>query len=41
MFKNREEERQAILDFARYFVVEVFEKSFAGDRARLAGDKST
>ena len=37
MFKNREEERQAILDFARYFVVEVFEKSFAGDRARLAG----
>ena len=37
MFKNREEERQAILDFARYFVMEVFEKSFAGDRARLAG----
>ncbi len=23
--------------FARYFVVEVFDKSFAGDRARLAG----
>ena len=37
IFKNREEERQAILNFARYFVVEVFEKSFAGDRARLAG----
>ena len=37
IFKHREEEREAILDFARYFVVEVFEKSFAGDRARLAG----
>jgi CRISPR-associated protein Csc3 len=37
IFKNREEEREAILDFARYFVVEVFDKSFAGDRARLAG----
>ncbi|MUL35343.1 type I-D CRISPR-associated protein Cas10d/Csc3 [Gloeocapsopsis sp. AAB1 = 1H9] len=37
IFKNREEERQAILDFARYFVKEVFENSFAGDRARLAG----
>ncbi len=37
IFKNREEERQAILEFAKYFVVEVFEKSFAGDRARLAG----
>jgi len=35
--KKREEERQAVLDFAQYFVVEVFEKSFAGDRARLAG----
>ncbi|MCY7273710.1 MAG: type I-D CRISPR-associated protein Cas10d/Csc3, partial [Phormidesmis sp. CAN_BIN44] len=35
--KNREEERQAILDFARYFVVDVFEQAFAGDRARLAG----
>jgi CRISPR-associated protein Csc3 len=34
---HRDEEREAILDFARYFVVEVFEKSFAGDRARLAG----
>ncbi|MCL6435912.1 MAG: type I-D CRISPR-associated protein Cas10d/Csc3 [Leptolyngbyaceae cyanobacterium HOT.MB2.61] len=37
MLADREEERQAILDFARYFVVEVFEKAFAGDRARLAG----
>lgn len=37
IFSKREEEREAILDFARYFVVEVFEKSFAGDRARLAG----
>jgi len=35
--KNREEERQAILDFARYFVIDVFEQAFAGDRARLAG----
>jgi len=34
---NREEERQKILEFAQYFVVEVFEKSFSGDRARLAG----
>jgi CRISPR-associated protein Csc3 len=34
---NREEERQAVLDFAQYFVVEVFQKSFTGDRARLAG----
>jgi CRISPR-associated protein Csc3 len=37
MFSKREEERQAILEFARYFVDDVFEKSFAGDRARLAG----
>ena len=34
---NREEERQAVLDFAQYFVVEVFQKSFTSDRARLAG----
>lgn len=34
---DREQERQYILDFSRYFVVEVFEKAFAGDRARLAG----
>lgn len=37
VLSKREEERQAVLDFAQYFVVEVFEKSFAGDRARLAG----
>ncbi|MGL4504018.1 MAG: type I-D CRISPR-associated protein Cas10d/Csc3, partial [Planktothrix sp.] len=37
VLKNREHERQAILKFAEYFVVEVFEKSFGGDRARLAG----
>jgi len=37
ILKNREEEREAVLDFARYFVEEVFEKTFAGDRARLAG----
>ncbi|MBD1847538.1 type I-D CRISPR-associated protein Cas10d/Csc3 [Cyanobacteria bacterium FACHB-63] len=34
---DREEERQAILDFAQYFVVDVFQKAFASDRARLAG----
>ncbi|SKB14935.1 CRISPR-associated protein Cas10d [Planktothrix sp. PCC 11201] len=37
VFSNREEERQAVLNFAQYFVVDVFEKSFASDRARLAG----
>ncbi len=37
IFKNREEERQAILEFAKYFVEDVFEKAFMGDRARLAG----
>ncbi|MDF5726408.1 MAG: type I-D CRISPR-associated protein Cas10d/Csc3, partial [Rhizonema sp. PD37] len=37
VLSKREEERQTVLDFAQYFVVEVFEKSFAGDRARLAG----
>ena len=35
--QEREKERTAILKFARYFVEEVFEKSFSGDRARLAG----
>ena len=35
--KQRDQERKAILEFATYFVVEVFEKSFSGDRARLAG----
>ncbi|UZQ53086.1 type I-D CRISPR-associated protein Cas10d/Csc3 [Trichothermofontia sichuanensis B231] len=34
---DREQERQLVLDFARYFVIDVFEKAFAGDRARLAG----
>ena len=37
VISKREEERQAVLDFARYFVEQVFEKSFARDRARLAG----
>ncbi|MFN6495773.1 MAG: type I-D CRISPR-associated protein Cas10d/Csc3 [Nostoc sp. DedQUE01] len=37
VISKREEERQKVLEFAQYFVVEVFEKSFAGDRARLAG----
>ncbi len=35
--KQRDKERQAVLEFAQYFVKEVFEKSFAGDRGRLAG----
>ena len=34
---DREKERQLVLDFAHYFVIDVFEKAFAGDRARLAG----
>jgi CRISPR-associated protein Csc3 len=37
IMSKREEERQAVLDFARYFVMDVFENSFSGDRARLAG----
>ncbi|QLE51430.1 type I-D CRISPR-associated protein Cas10d/Csc3 [Nostoc sp. C057] len=37
IMSKREEERQAVLDFAKYFVVEVFDNAFAGDRARLAG----
>lgn len=39
VFNNnqREEERQAVLEFSKYFVGEVFENAFAGDRARLAG----
>lgn len=32
-----EEERQAVYNFAKYFVEEIFEGSFKGDRARLAG----
>jgi CRISPR-associated protein Csc3 len=34
---NSVEERQAIYDFAKYFVKEIFEESFKSDRARLAG----
>jgi CRISPR-associated protein Csc3 len=37
IMNKREEERQAVLEFARYFVEDVFNKSFAKDRARLAG----
>lgn len=37
VISKREEERQVVLDFARYFVIDVFEKAFTGDRARLAG----
>ncbi|MGV0025554.1 type I-D CRISPR-associated protein Cas10d/Csc3 [Phormidesmis priestleyi] len=37
VISKREEERQVVLDFARYFVIDVFETAFAGDRARLAG----
>ncbi|AFZ00743.1 type I-D CRISPR-associated protein Cas10d/Csc3 [Calothrix sp. PCC 6303] len=37
VMSKREEERQAVLDFARYFVMDVFENSFSSDRARLAG----
>ncbi|NJM18073.1 MAG: type I-D CRISPR-associated protein Cas10d/Csc3 [Richelia sp. SM1_7_0] len=34
---NSEEERQAVYDFAEYFVKEIFAESFKCDRARLAG----
>ena len=34
---NSEEERQAIYDFAKYFVEVIFDGSLKGDRARLAG----
>ncbi|WP_024547051.1 type I-D CRISPR-associated protein Cas10d/Csc3 [Picosynechococcus sp. NKBG15041c] len=34
---DREVERQKVLEFAQYFVLEVFEGGFKGDRARLAG----
>nr|RNJ65627.1 MAG: type I-D CRISPR-associated protein Cas10d/Csc3 [Leptolyngbya sp. IPPAS B-1204] len=37
VISDREAERQAILAFARYFVENLFEQAFAGDRARLAG----
>jgi CRISPR-associated protein Csc3 len=41
VFKNseRDREREAILEFSRYFVLEVFEGTFKGDRARLAGQQ--
>lgn len=34
---ERAKEREAILEFANYFVKEVFEGAFGGDRSRLAG----
>jgi hypothetical protein len=37
MIAKRDEEREAILEFANYFVKEVFEGAFFCDRARLAG----
>ncbi|MFM7882412.1 MAG: type I-D CRISPR-associated protein Cas10d/Csc3, partial [Microcystis panniformis] len=37
VIKERDQEREKILDFAKYFVKDVFEKSFKSDRARLAG----
>jgi CRISPR-associated protein Csc3 len=37
VISHKEEELQAIRDFAKYFVVKVFNESFAGDRARLQG----
>ena len=32
-----QEERQAVYEFSKYFVKDIFEESFKGDRARLAG----
>ncbi|GCA93878.1 type I-D CRISPR-associated protein Cas10d/Csc3 [Microcystis aeruginosa] len=37
VIKERDQEREKILDFAKYFVKNVFEESFESDRARLAG----
>jgi CRISPR-associated protein Csc3 len=37
IMSKREEERQAVLEFAKYFVEDVFEGCFKSDRARLAG----
>ncbi|MDK3159156.1 type I-D CRISPR-associated protein Cas10d/Csc3 [Kamptonema cortianum] len=34
---NSEEERQAVYEFAKYFVEVIFAETFKGDRARLAG----
>jgi CRISPR-associated protein Csc3 len=39
VISDRELERQKIMEFAKYFVVDVFEQSFRGDRARLAGQQ--
>ncbi|OZH51426.1 hypothetical protein AFK68_31165 [Hydrocoleum sp. CS-953] len=39
IFKKREEEREAILKFASYFVKDVFYETFAGDRACIEGQK--
>lgn len=37
VISNEQEELKAIEEFSRYLVVEVFEKAFNGDLARLAG----
>ena len=37
IMSKREEERQAVLEFARYFVEDIFDGCFKSDRARLAG----
>jgi CRISPR-associated protein Csc3 len=37
VIRDRDQERLAILEFARYFVEEVFVHTFASDRARLDG----
>ncbi|NER05459.1 MAG: type I-D CRISPR-associated protein Cas10d/Csc3 [Okeania sp. SIO3C4] len=37
IFSKREEEREKILELAKYFVKDVFYETFGGDRARLAG----
>jgi len=34
---SSEEERQAVYEFSKYFVKDIFEESFKSDRARLAG----
>lgn len=37
VISDREVERQEVLEFAQYFVIDVFQGGFKGDRARLAG----
>ena len=37
ILKDREDERQKVLEFANYFVKDVFVETFKSDRARLAG----